>query len=146
MSDKPPKGTPCDHCPVWETIASDIRYRQITTTRSIGAQRGLQFVFLPREKKVVIVLPVELPEEAVSGYPHSFNEQAFKVMCYRFSEVTEILPQPPSTYVGNIAFNRPKWNPPPGVFSNPTIDPPYLVAVVRKVLEDHPSLDYNGYC
>jgi hypothetical protein len=143
---------PCAKCPVWEKLATDLRYRSLVTTRSIGGERDVSFVYLPRDKKGVIILPCRPGKKPVAEYPAVFDERQFKVMCCRFSYVTKAGPNPPSHFVGNDGqfneskTNPPGWTPPAGVFVNRRKDPPYVVAVVRKVLEDNPTFRKCGYC
>jgi len=73
-------------------------------------------------------------------------------MCCRFSYVTSNFSNiaPPSSYVGNTLFNKQSkgrgWNVPTGAFADRLIDPPFVVAVVRKILEDDSKLDQVAYC
>jgi hypothetical protein len=116
-------------------------------TRTIGARihDGVHFRYLTDTNELEIELP--RAERTVSGYANGkrFTETQFKVMCCRFSDVTRDT-VPPSTFRGNTLFNPDHWNPPDQVFANVRIDPPYVVAVVRKVLEDNLPLDHAGYC
>lgn len=135
---------PCEVCPVWKELSVNPIYRKPVLTRTIGGRKDLEFVFLPESDEVEVRLPHRA--KPVSNYPKSFNETQFKVMCCRFSYVTRSGPYPPSQYKRNTLFNDPKWKVPAGIFENPRIDPPYLVAVVRKVLENSSTLNHSGYC
>ena len=136
---------PCEQCPLWQLLATDTKYREWTETRTIGDEKNLEFRYLPTGNGLEIRLPRPVGEE-VQGYPKTFSERQFKVMCCRFAFVTRTGPIPRSSFVGNTKFNKPKWTPPTWVFSNAQIDPPYIVAVVRKILEDNSHLDRAGYC
>jgi hypothetical protein len=139
---------PCDKCKVWEKLATDSSYRQLKMTRTIGGRlpKGVHFIYLPASNEVEIQLPRK--RGTVSGYPKRFTDNQFKLMCCRFSYVTRFGPNAPSQYRRNQSFNDPGWCVPGNNFENPRIDPPYLVAVVRKVIEDDTTLTLNwcGYC
>ena len=131
---------PCEQCPLWQLLATNAKYRDWTQTQTIGGTKILEFRYLPASSRVEIRPPRPAGNE-VQDYPKTFSELQFKIMCCRFSFVTRTGPNPPWTFVGNTQFNDPGWTPPNGVFVNPQIDPPYVVAVVRKLLEDR-----AGYC
>lgn len=144
----------CTHCPIWKTLANDSRYQapQPQLTRTIGANipNGVGFRYFPKKSELEITLP-RVGRTAVQGYPRRFSESQFKLVCCRFSFVTASGPQPPSTYQGNTQFNRQAngngWkNVPTKVFRNARVDPPYLAAVIRKILEDNPLLNRSVYC
>jgi hypothetical protein len=148
---------PCDKCKVWEKLSTDPRYRQPVTTRSIGAERDITFLFIPGSNEVVIILPCRNDKNGklkpqVKNYPRKFTEDQFKLMCCRFHHVaSQIHPCPPSAYMGNTQFNWQKngrgWNNiPQGVFVDAIIDPPFLVAVIRKVIEDNRKLNKHTIC
>jgi len=149
--------TCCKNCPLWKKLTTNPRYRNWTRppTQTIGARKELRFRYLPKTNKFETnKFVIDLPRrgEQVAGYPKKFIESHFKTMCCRFSVVTRNGPIPPSTFHGNnghfnpSSSNPPGWNPPAEVFANRRKDSPYVVAVVRKVLEDNPSLDKCGYC
>jgi len=140
---------PCDKCPVWEKLSKDSRYRIPVSTRTIGGRlsNGVVFQYHPPTSKACDELEIMLPRPggtSVTGYPKAFTEGQLKEMCCRFACVVKTGPAPPSAFVGNKHFNPPHWA--PSSFANKRIDPPYVVAVVRKVLEDNPALDITGYC
>jgi len=148
---------PCGKCKVWKKLTTDPRYRVSATSKSIGGEREIIFAYLPRVREVVIILPCRpgkcrSGKPPVDGYPHRFTETQFKVMCCRFSYVTRNGPCMPSHFVGNngefnkSASNSPGWTPPSRVFDDPRKDPPFIVAVVRKVLEDSRQLNKKKYC
>jgi hypothetical protein len=155
-------GTCCKNCRLWKKLTTNSCYRSWTTppTRTIGGRipKGVVFRYDPKTDELEIKLPDVNGATRVLTYPRRFSEAQFKIMCCRFSFVTDIIPptknQPgtPSTFHGNHHFNPPWWNPPSGLFGNSRrtiIDPPFVVAVVRKLLEDNednPPLDTCGYC
>lgn len=130
----------CEQCSLWEILAVETKYRKWTETRTVGGRKKLEFRYLPKSHEVEIRLPRPHGEE-VKGYPKTFSERQFQIMCCRFSFVTRTGPNPPWMFVGNTQFNKPNWAPPQGSFANPRIDPPYVVAVARKLLEDR-----NRHC
>ena len=141
-------------CPIWNTLANEPRYQtpQPRLTRTIGGSipNGVAFRYFPKTNELEITLP-RVGGKAVQGYPRRFRESQFKLVCCRFSFVTAAGPQPPSSFRGNTQFNLQAngkgWNNLPAkVFKNARADPPYLAAVVRKVLEDNPPLDQSAYC
>jgi hypothetical protein len=126
-------------------------------TRTIGARipDGVHFRYLTDTNELEIRLP--RGEGVVGGYANGkrFTETQFKVMCCRFSYVTQNDPNHPphpSDFAGNngqfneSTTNPPGWAPPTELFRNKRVDPPFVVAVVRKVLEDNPRHDEAGYC
>ena len=143
----------CKICPIWKTLISDSRYRgpqpaQVTRTIGDRIPDGVAFRYLPITNELEITLS-RVGRTAVQGYPRRFSEFQFKPVCCRVSFVTAA--RKPSAFVGNTQFNRQAngkgWNNVPAkVFKNARVDPPYLAAVVRKILEDNPPLDHSAYC
>ena len=131
----------CSKCAVWKTLANDKRYRTLVRTCTIGGRKTVDFLFDARTNELEIQLPERTAPSRV--YPRRFNEDEFTVMCSRFYAVTRLRAAPPSTFRGN---RQGQWPAPREIFRSPLFNAPYVVAVVRKIIEDHAPLDNSDVC